>query len=198
MNTIKYNSEGLVPAIIQDQSTKNVLMLGYMNEESLAITKESGLVTFYSRSRNELWQKGATSGNYLKLVDMKLDCDQDTLLIQVEPQGPTCHTGTDTCWSEPNESSPYHVLEALEQTIINRKDNPSDKSYTSSLFQKGIAKVAQKVGEEAVETVIEAMRDEPELFLNEAADLMYHYLVLLQAKGFSIEDVAEVLRGRVR
>ncbi|MEO0340214.1 MAG: bifunctional phosphoribosyl-AMP cyclohydrolase/phosphoribosyl-ATP diphosphatase HisIE [Bacteroidota bacterium] len=198
MNTIKYNSDGLVSAIIQDQRTKNVLMLGYMNEESLAITKESGLVTFFSRSRNELWQKGAASGNCLKLVDIKLDCDKDALLIRVNPVGPVCHTGTDTCWSEPNEASPYQVLESLEQTIINRKQNPSDSSYTSSLFQKGIAKIAQKVGEEAVETVIEAMRDEPELFLNEAADLMYHYLVLLQAKGFSMEDVTGVLRERER
>ncbi len=198
MNIINYNQDGLVPAVIQDYRTRKVLMLGYMNEESYRRTQESGLVTFYSRSRQEIWQKGATSGNFLKIKDIAIDCDQDALLIQVEPQGPTCHMGEDTCWGEQNEASSIDVFQALENTIEQRKLKPTQSSYTSSLFQKGIAKIAQKVGEEAVETVIEAMRDEKDLFLGESADLLYHYIVLLQAKGFSLADVAEVLRERVK
>ena len=188
-------TDGLVPAIIQDVKTKNVLMLGYMNEEALAKTKESGKVTFFSRSKNRLWTKGEESGNFLELKDIKLDCDNDTLLIQVNPVGPTCHQGTDTCWGEKNTSN-YGFLSKLEAVIKDRYDNPDEKSYTSSLFKKGINKVAQKVGEEAVEVVIEAKDDNEELFLNESADLLYHYMILLRAKGYNLEDVVQVLEKR--
>jgi phosphoribosyl-ATP pyrophosphohydrolase/phosphoribosyl-AMP cyclohydrolase len=186
---------GLVPAIVQDAQTKIVLMLGYMNEESLAKTQETGLVTFYSRSRQELWTKGETSGNYLKLISIKSDCDDDTLLVEAKPEGPVCHLGTDTCWGEGNKTQ-FGFLSQLEDIITNRIEHPSDESYTSRLVRKGINKVAQKVGEEAVEVVIEAKDENDDLFLNEAADLLYHYLILLQAKGYKLQDVADVLEGR--
>ena len=198
INKIDFDkSDGLVPAIIQDAETANVLMLGYMNKEAVEITKDTSLVTFWSRSKNRLWQKGEESGNTLKLVEMSLDCDNDTLLVKVKPSGPTCHTGTDTCWGFDNNSNAL-LLHDLENVIKGRKDNPTDQSYTSSLFAKGINKVAQKVGEEAVELVIEAKDDDKDLFLNEAADLMYHYLILLVAKGCSLEDVVEVLESRMK
>ncbi len=190
----KKYSDGLVPAVIQDENTGKVLMLGFMNEAALAKTQELQKVTFFSRTKNRLWTKGEESGNYLLLKDIKVDCDNDTLLIKAIPQGPVCHTGADTCWGETNNSDNF-LLE-LEQIIINRKNNPSDKSYTSSLFVKGINKIAQKVGEEAVELVIEAKDDDKDLFLGEAADLLFHYLILLQAKNFSLENVIEVLKDR--
>ncbi len=186
--------DGLIPAIVQDHQTNKVLMLGYMNEESLKKTLEEKVVTFFSRSKQRLWTKGETSGNYLHLKSVKVDCDQDTLLLAVDPVGQVCHTGSDTCFDEKNEGSNF--LLHLQSIIQDRKENPSDKSYTSSLFQKGINKVAQKVGEEAVELVIEAKDNNEELFLNEAADLMYHYLVLLTAKGYQLEDVLGVLKER--
>ncbi len=186
---------GLVPAIIQDQKTKNVLMLGYMNDEALLKTINTGFVTFWSRSKNRLWQKGEESGNTLNLKDISLDCDNDTLLVQVSPNGPTCHKNTDTCWAKDNLPNALSFQE-LESVIQERHDNPSDNSYTASLFAKGINKVAQKVGEEAVELVIEAKDDNKDLFLNEAADLMYHYIVLLVAKGYRLHDVIQVLEER--
>ena len=190
------NPDGLVPAIIQDAQTKNVLMLGYMNEEALEKTKKTGKVTFFSRSKQRLWTKGEESGNFLNLVDLKIDCDKDTLLISVNPQGPTCHKGTDTCWGEKNAPD-MPFLEHLEEVISNRKNNPEDeKSYVASLFKSGINKIAQKVGEEAVETVIEAKDNNDDLFLNESADLLFHYLILLQAKGYKLQDVVEVLKNR--
>ncbi len=190
----KKYSDGLVPAIIQDALTNKVLMLGFMNAAAIEKTQEIKKVTFFSRTKNRLWTKGEESGNFLHLVDMKIDCDNDTLLIKVNPVGPTCHTGADTCWNEKNISDNF--LLHLEKVIADRKNNPSEKSYTTSLFQKGINKVAQKVGEEAVELVIEAKDDNEELFLGEAADLMFHYLVLLQAKGFELSDVTNVLKLR--
>ncbi|GLB51947.1 histidine biosynthesis bifunctional protein HisIE [Neptunitalea chrysea] len=190
------NADGLVPAIIQDAKTKNVLMLGYMNEEAYKITMETGKVTFYSRTKQRLWTKGEESGNFLNLVETKIDCDNDTLLIAVKPQGPTCHKGADTCWGEAN-SKDYGFLSILEETIKNRKENPNmEGSYVASLFKKGINKVAQKVGEEAVEVVIEAKDNNDDLFLNESADLLFHYLILLQAKGYSLKDVESVLENR--
>lgn len=190
------NTDGLVPAIIQDATTKSVLMLGYMNEEAFEKTQETQKVTFFSRTKNRLWTKGEESGNFLNLVDVKLDCDNDTLLIQVNPIGPTCHTGTDTCWNESNDES-YGFISKLENTITNRIENAdASKSYVASLFKKGINKVAQKVGEEAVEVVIEAKDNNDDLFLNESADLLFHYLMLLQAKGFKLNDVVDVLKGR--
>ncbi|QTD37977.1 bifunctional phosphoribosyl-AMP cyclohydrolase/phosphoribosyl-ATP diphosphatase HisIE [Polaribacter batillariae] len=189
------NNDGLVPAIIQDATTKNVLMLGYMNEEAFKKTQETKLVTFFSRTKNRLWTKGEESGNVLNLVDIKLDCDNDTLLIQVNPNGPTCHKGSDTCWSEKNNSH-YGFFSTLEKVITERITNKdTKKSYVASLFAKGINKVAQKVGEEAVETVIEAMDNNDELFLYESADLLFHYLMLLQAKGFTLKDIeAELIK----
>jgi phosphoribosyl-ATP pyrophosphohydrolase/phosphoribosyl-AMP cyclohydrolase len=189
------NNDGLVPAIIQDVATKNVLMLGYMNEEAFTKTQETKLVTFFSRTKNRLWTKGEESGNVLNLVDIKLDCDNDTLLIQVNPIGPTCHKGSDTCWNEENKSN-YGFFSTLENVITERIENKdTQKSYVASLFAKGINKVAQKVGEEAVETVIEAMDNNDELFLYESADLMFHYLMLLQAKGFTLKDIeAELIK----
>jgi phosphoribosyl-AMP cyclohydrolase / phosphoribosyl-ATP pyrophosphohydrolase len=187
-------ADGLVPAIIQDDATNKVLMLGFMNAAALAKTQELQKVTFFSRSKNRLWTKGEESGNYLLLKDIKADCDNDTLLIKVIPQGPTCHTGADTCWNEKNENDDF-LLE-LEKIIMDRKNNPSEKSYTSSLFEKGINKIAQKVGEEAVELVIEAKDDNKELFLGEAADLLFHYMILLQAKNFSLQNVFEELKQR--
>ncbi|MDY8135745.1 bifunctional phosphoribosyl-AMP cyclohydrolase/phosphoribosyl-ATP diphosphatase HisIE [Aquimarina sp. 2201CG5-10] len=190
------NNDGLVPVIIQDASTKNVLMLGYMNEEAYQKTVETKNVTFFSRSKQRLWTKGEESGNFLRLVNIKNDCDQDTLLITVNPVGPTCHTGSDTCWNEDNNPS-FGFLSELENVIQSRKENQEDeKSYVASLFRKGINKVAQKVGEEAVEVVIEAKDDNEELFLNESADLLFHYLILLQAKGYKLEDVVNVLKSR--
>jgi len=190
------NTDGLVPAIIQDATTKNVLMLGYMNQEAFKKTQETQKVTFFSRTKNRLWTKGEESGNFLNLVDMKLDCDYDTLLIQVNPVGPTCHKGSDTCWNESNDES-YGFISKLENTITNRIENAdASQSYVASLFKKGINKVAQKVGEEAVEVVIEAKDNNDELFLNESADLLFHYLMLLQAKGYKLNDVVDVLKGR--
>jgi phosphoribosyl-ATP pyrophosphohydrolase/phosphoribosyl-AMP cyclohydrolase len=186
---------GLVPAIIQDANTKKILMLGYMNEEALKITRETGKVTFYSRSRQTLWTKGETSGNFLYLKDIKIDCDNDTLLIQAKPAGPVCHTGTDTCWAEENKEG-IEFLNVLEEVIEQRRSSTAEKSYTKSLFDKGINKIAQKVGEEAVELVIEAKDNNDELFVNEAADLMFHYLVLLNQKGFSLSDIVQVLKKR--
>ena len=189
-------NNGLIPAIIQDNETKTVLMLGYMNQEALDMTLETQKVTFFSRSKNRLWTKGEESGNFLNLVSIKNDCDNDTLLIQVNPVGPTCHTGSDTCWQEENNSS-YSFLSKLENTIQERKENAtSEKSYVASLFEKGINKIAQKVGEEAVEVVIEAKDNNNDLFLSESADLLFHYLILLQAKGFKLNDVVEVLKSR--
>ncbi|ARV05807.1 bifunctional phosphoribosyl-AMP cyclohydrolase/phosphoribosyl-ATP diphosphatase [Polaribacter sp. SA4-10] len=190
------NNDGLVPAIIQDATTKNVLMLGYMNEEAFTKTKETKLVTFFSRTKNRLWTKGEESGNVLNLVDLKLDCDNDTLLIQVNPNGPTCHKGSDTCWNEENKPN-YGFFSTLEEVITERVANKdTQKSYVASLFAKGINKVAQKVGEEAVETVIEAMDTNDELFLYESADLLFHYLMLLQAKGFTLKDIEAELKKR--
>jgi phosphoribosyl-AMP cyclohydrolase / phosphoribosyl-ATP pyrophosphohydrolase len=187
-------TDGLVPAIIQDATTNVVLMLGFMNEAALQKTQELQKVTFYSRSKQRLWTKGEESGNFLELKEIKVDCDNDTLLIKAKPVGPVCHTGADTCWNETNTSNDF--LAVLENIIADRKNNPSDKSYTTSLFAKGINKVAQKVGEEAVELVIESKDDNKELFLGEAADLLFHYLILLQAKGFELKDVVKVLKER--
>ena len=184
---------GLIPAIVQDDTTRVVLMQGYMNAEALGKTFDTGLVTFFSRSKQRLWTKGETSGNVLRLVSVAADCDRDSLLIQAVPTGPVCHTGADTCWNQPNEGD---FIDHLERTIHDRRDHPSGSSYTTSLLQRGINKVAQKVGEEAVELVIEAKDDDKHLFLNEAADLMYHYLVLLAAKGYTLDEVREVLRER--
>ena len=198
------NADGLVPAIIQDATTNNVLMLGYMNAEALKKTLDTKLVTFFSRSKNRLWTKGEESGNVLNLVDIKLDCDNDSLLIKVNPKGSTCHTGSDTCWDEANSEN-YGFISTLEATIAERvevsKIAPEDRtenqnSYVVSLFDKGINKIAQKVGEEAVEVVIEAKDDDNNLFLNESADLLFHYLMLLQAKGFKLNDVVDVLKLR--
>ncbi len=187
-------ADGLVPAIVQDATTNVVLMLGFMNEAALQKTQELQKVTFFSRSKQRLWTKGEESGNFLELKEIKVDCDNDTLLIKVNPVGPVCHTGADTCWNETNTSNDF--LAVLEDIITDRKNNPSDKSYTTSLFAKGINKVAQKVGEEAVELVIESKDDNKELFLGEAADLLFHYLILLQAKGYKLNDVLEVLQQR--
>ena len=187
--------DGLLPAIIQDATTKTVLMLGYMNATALEKTRETGLVTFFSRSKQRLWTKGEESGNMLQLVSMKADCDQDTLLIQVNPKGPTCHKGTDSCWGEENQTQ-FGFFSTLEKTIAERKLANDDKSYVASLFREGINKIAQKVGEEAVETVIEAKDDNAELFLNESADLLFHYLILLQAKGYSLKDIETTLMAR--
>jgi len=190
------NKDGLVPAIIQDAKTKNVLMLGYMNEGAYKKTVETKKVTFFSRTKKRLWTKGEESGNFLSLVNIKNDCDYDTLLIQVNPSGPTCHKGSDTCWDEKNNQS-FGFLTSLEHIITERKENQDNpKSYVSSLFRNGINKIAQKVGEEAVEVVIEAKDDNEELFLNESADLLFHYLILLQAKGYKLNDIVDVLKGR--
>ena len=186
----------LVPVIIQDATTKNVLMLGYMNEEALAQTQETKRVTFFSRSKKRLWTKGEESGSFLNLVDLKNDCDNDTLLISVHPEGPICHTGSDTCWNEENDPN-FGFISHLEKVIEQRRSSgDGTKSYVASLFEKGINKIAQKVGEEAVETVIEAKDDNDEPFLNESADLLFHFLILLQAKGFTLKDVEAVLKRR--
>ena len=188
---------GLIPAIIQDNQTKKVLMLGYMNQEALKTTQESGKVCFYSRLRETLWVKGETSGNYLCVKDIKVDCDNDTLLIQVNPTGPVCHTGSDTCWDEKNEGG-VQFLKYLEEVIENRKSATAEKSYTKNLFDKGINKIAQKVGEEAIELIIEAKDHNDELFVNEAADLLFHYLILLNKKGFQLSDIVKILEKRHR
>lgn len=191
----KYN-DGLAPAIIQDYSTKKVLMQGFMDAAALQKTNETGKVTFFSRSKQRLWTKGEESGNFLLLKEMQVDCDNDSLLIQVIPQGPTCHTGLDTCWGEINEAN-FGFLSTLETVIESRrKHSDSNSSYVASLFKKGINKIAQKVGEEAIETVIEAKDSDDNLFLNESADLLFHYLILLQAKGFMLKDVVEILEER--
>lgn len=190
------NSDRLVPAIVQDATTKTVLMLGYMNEEAFQKTLETKKVTFFSRSKNRLWTKGEESGNFLNLVDLKLDCDNDTILVKVNPQGPTCHTGSDTCWQERNNQD-YGFISKLEVTIKDRKENANaEQSYVASLFEKGINKIAQKVGEEAIEVVIEAKDNDDNLFLNESADLLFHYLILLQAKGFQLKNVVSILESR--
>lgn len=196
------NGNGLVPAIIQDSVTRKVLMLGYMNQEAVDQTNTSGKVTFYSRTKKRLWTKGEESGNFLHLVSIKADCDRDTLLITAQPNGPTCHTGADTCWQEENLPD-YGFLTLLENIISERKtkagqDKVTDgkPSYVQSLFRDGINKIAQKVGEEAIELVIESKDNNDELFVNESADLLFHYLILLQAKGFRLADVAEILRKR--
>ena len=190
------SGDGLVPAIIQDAATGKVLMLGYMNREALALTETSGKVTFFSRSRRKLWTKGETSGNFLFVVSIAADCDADTILIKVEPVGAACHTGADTCFNEINKGENF-LLE-LEKTIKNRKENPSEKSYTSQLFKAGINKIAQKVGEEAVEIIIEAKDDNDELFKGEAADLLYHLIVLVQAKNLQLKDIFETLESRAK
>lgn len=187
------NADALLPVIIQDQYSNKVLMLGFMNEEAWNKTNIEKKVTFYSRSKNRLWTKGETSGNYLFVKEILTDCDNDTVLIKVNPAGPVCHTGNDTCFNEINTS---FTLQKLEEIINERKINPSENSYTSSLFGKGINKIAQKVGEEAVELVIESKDDDKEKFLGEAADLLFHYLVLLQAKGFTLKDVENILASR--
>lgn len=193
---IKYNNDGLIPAIIQDAITKTVLMLGYMNADSITKTKETNKVTFYSRSKQRLWTKGEESGHFLNLVSIKNDCDNDSLLIQVTPQGPTCHKGTDSCWGETNSES-FGFLTALEKVISDRRENAADQSsYVAELFEKGLNKIAQKVGEEAVEVIIEAKDNNADLFLNESADLLFHYLILLQAKGYKLEAVIDVLKSR--
>lgn len=193
--TIDYSkyTDGLVPAIVQDVNTLRVLMLGFVNEESLRVTQATGHVTFFSRSRNQLWTKGETSGNFLEYVSMVADCDADTLLIKARPIGPVCHTGQDTCFNEKNE---LPFLQKLSETILERYVDRSGGSYTSGLFEKGINAMAQKVGEEAVELVIEAKDNDESRFLNEAADLLFHYMVLLRGKGYSINDVISVLETR--
>lgn len=188
----KYD-DGLVPAIVQDAHSNVVLMLGFMNEEALQKTEETGLVTFYSRSKKRLWTKGETSGNFLKLKQLIADCDNDTILVKAIPVGPVCHTGADTCFNEKNEAA---FLFELEQIIAQRKSDLPDDSYTASLFNDGLPRIAQKVGEEAVEVVIEAMRTEGDRFENEAADLLFHLLILLQAKGYRLEDIVSVLKER--
>lgn len=195
MNIDFKKMNGLVPAIVQDALSGKVLMQGYMNEEALAKTEETSMVTFFSRSKNRLWTKGETSGNFMELVSIAIDCDGDSILVKAKPRGPVCHTGADTCFDEVN-SSKTAFIDQLRAIIKDRKNNPTDKSYTASLFAKGINKVAQKVGEEAVEIVIEAKDDNKELFMGEAADLLYHYLVLLEAKGYELDEVMDVLIDR--
>ena len=187
---------GLVPAIIQDAVTQKVLMLGFMNEEAYKKTMDTKHVTFWSRTRNTLWTKGETSGNFLNLVDIKVDCDNDTLLVQAHPDGPTCHTGTDTCWGEENVPSPLLFLTELQDFINRRKEEMPEGSYTTKLFKEGINKIAQKVGEEALETVIEATNGTDDHLVYEASDLLYHLLVMLTEKGLRIEDVTQELQKR--
>ena len=199
MNTLEVNfgksSDGLVPAIVQDADTEKVLMLGYMNQEALDKTRDGGKVVFYSRSKRRLWTKGEESGNFLLVRHIALDCDQDTLLIKAEPLGPVCHTGADTCWDEKNHREDFLVC--LEEIIAQRRqEGDAENSYVARLFGKGLNKIAQKVGEEAVELVIEAKDHDERLFLNEAADLLFHYLILLNAKGYNLQDVTNVLRER--
>ena len=196
MNDLNFEKgNGLIPCIIQDHATQKVLMLGYMNKEAYEKTLSEKRITFYSRTKQKLWTKGETSGNFLELIDVKNDCDNDTLLIQAKPTGPVCHTGADTCFNERNDS---WGLNSLEKVIQDRKANPNKGSYTTSLFESGINKVAQKVGEEAVELVIEAKDQDKNKFLNEAADLLYHFLVLLAAKNASLIEVENILKERHR
>ena len=187
-------ADGLVPVIVQDNETSKVLMLGFMNEEALGKTNEIGKVTFYSRTKQRLWTKGEESGNFLFLKSLLVDCDSDTILIKAEPVGPVCHTGADTCFNEINRSDNF--LPYLERVIEQRKSQTPDKSYVASLFKKGMNKIAQKVGEEAVELVIEAKDNNEELFLDEAGDLLFHYLILLNAKGYKLQDVIQILQKR--
>ena len=189
-------TNGLIPAIIQDAKSDKVLMMGYMNEEAFEKTQRENIVTFFSRSKQRLWTKGETSNNFLHVVEMMNDCDGDTLLIKVNPDGPTCHTGADTCWNEVNNKGQAGWLNHLKAVIRDRKNNPSEKSYTASLFEKGTNKIAQKVGEEAVELVIEAMDNNDNLFKDEAADLLFHYLVLLEQRGIDFDEIIDVLRER--
>jgi phosphoribosyl-ATP pyrophosphohydrolase/phosphoribosyl-AMP cyclohydrolase len=193
INFSKY-SDGLVPAIVQDFQTAKVLMLGFMNQEALDKSRELGKLTFFSRSKNRLWTKGEKSGNFLILKDIKLDCDGDTLLIRALPMGPVCHTGADTCFDEKNTAPRF--LDTLEEIIQDRKNHPEDNSYVSGLFKKGINKIAQKLGEEAIELVIEAKDQNEPLFLSEAADLLFHYLILLKARGHNLKEVTDVLENR--
>lgn len=195
MNLDFSKNNGLIPVIIQNNQTQQVLMLGYMNEEALQKTQEENIVTFFSRSKNTLWTKGETSGNFLKVISIKDDCDNDALLIQVNPTGPTCHNGTTSCFANEPQVS---FLNELENVIEERISNLSSESYVASLFQKGINKIAQKVGEEAVELIIEAKDNNADLFLNEAADLLFHYLVLLKAKGFGLDNVEAILKDRMK
>ena len=192
---VNFDKNGLVPAIVQDEKTKAVLMLGYMNTEAIDLTKKNKKVTFYSRSKKRIWMKGEESGNFLEFVSMKSDCDNDTLLVSAIPTGNVCHKGDDTCWGEKNFEQISFVTE-LEEIILDRFNNRNEKSYISSLFSKGINKIAQKFGEEAVELVIESKDDKDELFLNESADVLFHFLILLKAKGFSFTDVIDKLEGR--
>ena len=195
--SIKFNnSKELIPAIIQDNNTRQVLMLGYMNEEAFEKTIELQKVTFFSRSKQRLWTKGETSGNFLQFISAKMDCDNDTLLIQVNPSGATCHTGSDTCWQDKNIDNSLSFLNQLETTIKDRLNNPSEDSYVSTLAKRGVNKIAQKVGEEAVELVIEAKDDNDDLFIDEAADLLFHYTLLLNHKGFELSDVVNTLKSR--
>lgn len=196
MNIDFAKSDGLVPAIVQDADTRRVLMLGYMNREAYEKTLELGKVTFYSRSRQCLWTKGEQSGHYLELVDMRVDCDADTLLVTVHPHGPTCHTGTDTCWGESNEGNPLLFLTELQDFINRRHDEMPEGSYTTSLFRDGLNRMAQKVGEEALEAVIEAVNGSNDRLVYEASDMLYHLIVLLTAKGLRIENVAHELMVR--
>lgn len=196
MNIDFTKGDGIVPAIIQDASTNKVLMLGYMDKEALAKTEADKRVTFFSRSKNRLWTKGEESGNFLDVVSIAADCDNDTLLIKAKPHGPVCHTGSDTCWNEKNSADTLAFIAELERTIVERKSAAASESYVASLLAKGINKVAQKVGEEAVELVIEAKDNNDDLFLGEAADLLFHYIVLLQARGFALKDVVATLEKR--
>lgn len=189
-------ADGLVPAIVQDVNTKNVLMLGFMNQAAVDATLTLQKVTFFSRSKNRLWTKGEESGNHLQYISMALDCDQDTILIQAKPVGPVCHTGTDTCWGTSNHPDALSFVANLEQVIEQRRSAAPESSYVAGLFAKGINKIAQKVGEEAVEVVIEAKDQNDGLFLDESADLLFHYLILLQAKGFKLADVVKILEKR--
>ncbi len=193
INFAKYK-DGLVPAVIQDDQTGKVLMLGFMNQAAVDESRSLGKVTFFSRSKNRLWTKGEESGHFLILKNISLDCDQDSLLIQATPVGPVCHTGADTCWNEKNQSGEF--LTQLGRIIQDRKNNAGEKSYVAELFKKGINKIAQKVGEEAVELVIESKDDNDELFVNEAADLLFHYLILLEARGHNLKDITNVLQKR--
>ena len=196
MNIDFEKMNGLVPAIIQDNTTRNVLMLGYMNREAFEKTLATGKVTFWSRSRNCLWTKGETSGNFLNLVDIKVDCDNDTLLVRVNPSGPACHLGTDTCWGETNDANPLLFLTELQDFINKRHEEMPEGSYTTSLFKDGLNRMAQKVGEEALETVIEATNGTNDRLIYEASDMFYHLIVLLTSKGLRIEDIAKELKER--
>tara|TARA_B000000557_G_C20669325_1_gene398142 strand:+ start:111 stop:701 length:591 start_codon:yes stop_codon:yes gene_type:complete len=192
---VNFDKNGLVPAVVQDEKTKAVLMLGYMNTEAIDLTKKNKKVTFYSRSKKRIWMKGEESGNFLEFISMKSDCDNDTLLVRAIPTGNVCHKGDDTCWGEKNFEQISFVTE-LEEIILDRFNNRNEKSYISSLFSKGINKIAQKFGEEAVELVIESKDEKDELFLNESADVLFHFLILLKAKGFSFTDVIDKLEDR--